>query len=203
MQRSGTGLCLVNSDILAAKYDHADEAVLVRGCLRGHRAAQKALYERFAPRMLGVCSRYAQNRDDAADILQEGFVKVFTRLGQFRADGPLEGWIRRIMVTTAINFLKRNKYLLLNTELQDGQPIPAMERADAALDGKELLQLLATLPPGYRSIVNLYAIEGYSHREVGELLGIGESTSRSQYARARELLVKMMKRQMSYRQADK
>lgn len=153
--------------------------------------------------MLGVCSRYAQNRDDAEDILQEGFVKVFTRLGQFRADGPLEGWIRRIMVTTAINFLKRNKYLLLNTELQDGQPIPAMERADAALDGKELLQLLATLPPGYRSIVNLYAIEGYSHREVGELLGIGESTSRSQYARARELLVKMMKRQMSYRQADK
>jgi len=182
---------------LRGKYDKADEETLIKACLRQRAAAQKALYERFSALMMGVCYRYARNRADAEDILQDGFVKVFTHLDQFRGQGSLEGWIRRIMVTTAINFLNKNKMLSQTmqlddalSEISDGQAGQAPRRQD------EWMEMLAGLPAGYRAIVNLYAIEGYSHKEIGTMLGIAESTSRSQYARAKAHLIQKKTKQV-------
>lgn len=165
-----------------------EDAALVRECLAENAAAQKALYERFSSRMLGVCYRYVRNPADAEDILQEGFIKVFTHLEQYRSDGSLEGWIRRIMVTTAINFLRHNKLLQQSLEPEQIVQLPAQQQSDHLLHAKGLMEIIRSLPTGYRTIVNLYAIEGYSHKEIGSMLGINESTSRSQYARARTLL---------------
>jgi len=163
---------------------------LVKNCLKGRPDAQRQLYDHFADTMLGVCYRYTKSTKNAEDILQEGFVKVFFSLKQYRHDGELGAWIRRIMVTTALNFLKRNRnyrdqmYFLpehLHPVVNDGPVV--------MLQAKELADLIRQLPPGYQTIFNLHAIEGYSHVEIGELLGITDGTSRSQYARARALLI--------------
>lgn len=180
--------------------EQLDDFTLIRLCLRGQRTAQKALYERFSQGMLGLCYRYARNRADAEDMLQEGFIKVFTSLNQFRSEGSLEGWIRKIMVNTAINYLNKNKNLLKNIELEQAVELSDNSRPDDGLQSKELLQLLHRLPVGYRTILNLYAIEGYSHKEIGEMMGISEGTSRSQYFRAKEMLVRMRVEQVSEEQ---
>lgn len=189
---------------MIGNYDHEDDKALIRDCLGNQAAAQKALYERFCSTMMGVCYRYARNRADAEDMLQEGFIRVFTHLGQYRSEGSLEGWIRRIMVTTAINFLNRNKHLHQQIDIEQAGTIASGGQADDSLHGRELLELVHRLPTGYRTVLNLYAVEGYSHKEIGQMLGIAESTSRSQYARARELLSVWRKKQLSpRRQGDK
>lgn len=185
------------------KYDQADETVLVKGCIKQHPAAQRVLYERFSSLMMGVCYRYARNRTDAEDMLQEGFIKVFNNIGQYRHEGSLEGWIRRIMVTSAINFLNRNKYLRLNIDMDQAGEVMVEPPNTEKLHDTELMQLLHQLPVGYKTIMNLYAIEGYSHREIGTMLNIAESTSRSQYMRARKLLMGLMDKQTGYRVVDK
>ncbi|GAA4301488.1 sigma-70 family RNA polymerase sigma factor [Compostibacter hankyongensis] len=177
---------------MSKQYERLDEATLVRECLQQNAGAQKALYERFSGRMLGVCYRYARNQADAEDMLQEGFIKVFTHLEQYRSDGALEGWIRRIMVTTAINYLKRNKSFQQSLELDEALQVSSAEQSDLPLHTKDIIAIIRSLPLGYRSIVNLYAVEGYSHKEIGDILGIAESTSRSQYARARGLLMRLI-----------
>lgn len=177
---------------MASHYDKTDEATLIRDCLQNNESAQKAFYERFSARMLGVCYRYVGTREDAEDVLQEGFIKVFTRLGQFRFSGSLEGWIRKIMVNTAINHLKKNHYFQKELEMENAVELSAASGADQGVQLKEVTEIIGSLPPGYRSILNLYAVEGYSHKEIGELLGIAESTSRSQYARAKALLSKLI-----------
>lgn len=153
--------------------------------------------------MMGVCYRYARNRTDAEDMLQEGFIRVFNNIAQYRAEGSLEGWIRRIMVTSAINFLNKHKYLSSEMDLEQVGELPDDGKLDSSEFDSELLQMLHRLPAGYKAVVNLYAIEGYSHREIGCLLNITESTSRSQYARARKLLVNWVEKQTSYRIGDK
>lgn len=153
--------------------------------------------------MMGVCYRYARNRADAEDMLQEGFIRVFSRIEQYRHEGSLEGWIRRIMVTTAINFLNKNKRLVVDMDVEEAGDIASEDMPDEATEGSEVLQMLHRLPSGYQTIMNLYAIEGYSHREIGMMLDIAESTSRSQYMRARKLLIHLMEKQTSYRVADK
>lgn len=167
-----------------------DDHRLVKDCLRNDAAAQRRLYDRFASPMLGVCYRYTKSVADAEDVLQEGFVKAFKNLHQYKGDGELGAWIRRIMVTTAINYLKKNSRY--NSEMVFGDErlhaVPAHQPA-VALEAKELADLIRQLPPGYQTIFNLYAVEGYNHVEIGKLLGIQEGTSRSQYARARALLV--------------
>ena len=168
-----------------------DDDWLVKECIRGNPEAQKALFDRFAARMMGVCFRYVHNRADAEDIVQDGFIKVFHSLQQFQSRGSLEGWIRRIMVNTALNFLNKNKRLMQSLRTEDDFQPEAPERADGAVHQQDLLQMLQQLPEGYRTIINLYAIEGYSHKEIGAMLGIAEVTSRSQYSRGKELLLKI------------
>lgn len=163
---------------------------LVKECLRGKSSAQEKLYGIFAEQMLGICYRYTKSLDDAEDVLQEGFVKVFKYLHQYRFDGELGGWIRRIMVNTAINFLKQNRKYQRDLSFDDVSMHPVTEEdPQMNLQAKELANLVRQLPTGYQTVFNLHAVEGYSHVEIGQLLGISEGTSRSQYMRARNLLI--------------
>ncbi len=171
-----------------------DEARLVKACRRGNESAQKALYDRFSAKMMGVCYRYVHNRADAEDILQEGFIRVFTAIHQFQAKGSLEGWIRRTIVNTAINFLNKNKKLQQKLSMNEELHSVKVESADADLYRQDIFKMMEQLPEGYRTIINLYAIEGYSHKEIGQMLGIAEVTSRSQYSRGREMLLKIQAR---------
>ncbi|MBS1576819.1 MAG: sigma-70 family RNA polymerase sigma factor [Bacteroidetes bacterium] len=171
---------------------------LVRECLAQKPAAQKQLYEHFSETMLGVCYRYTKSFKDAEDVLQEGFVKVFRNLSQFKNEGELGAWIRRIMVNTALNFLKRNRKYQDEMFFTEEYMHPvADDDPEIQLSSKELADLIRQLPSGYQTIFNLYAVEGYSHIEIGEMLGISDGTSRSQYARARALLATWIKKNFS------
>ena len=165
------------------------EEQMLAGCLQNDAASQDALYSRFSPRMLGVCYRFAKNREDAEDMLQEGFIKVFSQIHQYRNEGALEGWIRRIMVHTCINALKKNKKFSDSVDIAYAGHIGIREEAiPSIMQAKEVVECIRTLPLGYRTVLNLYAIEGYSHKEIGNMLDIEESTSRSQYTRAKTML---------------
>lgn len=172
-----------------------DERQLVKDCLKGKPEAQKQLYEQFAQTMLGVCYRYTKSMRDAEDVLQEGFVKVFIHLKQYKEEGELGGWIRRIMVNTALNYLKRNRKYRSEMVFIEQPLHPVVEENPVIqLQAKELAELIRQLPPGYQAIFNLHAVEGYSHVEIGEMLGISDGTSRSQYARARALLINWLEK---------
>ena len=168
-----------------------DEALLA-ACRRGESAAQHRLYQKLSYLLMGVCLRYCPNRAEAEDALQNTFVKIFTRLDQFRGQGPFEAWARRIAVTTSLHALEQHHMRHPGPSMDlDGEATEQPSTAPSALDNlatADLLALLARLPPGYRAVLNLYAVEGYSHQEIGELLGIAEGTSKSQLARARRLL---------------
>ena len=169
------------------------ETLLAR-CRRGEEAAQFQLYNQLSYRLMGVCLRYCASRDEAEDALQNTFVKIFTRLDQYRGDGPFEAWARRIAVHTALHSVEQHR--LRHPAGPSGDVLddyaanlPSDEPSVLEqLAASDLLQQLQTLPPGYRAVLNLYAIEGYSHKEIGELLNISEGTSKSQLARARRLL---------------
>jgi RNA polymerase sigma-70 factor (ECF subfamily) len=168
---------------------------LVKECLRGLPAAQRELYDHFAETMLGVCYRYTKSMADAEDVLQDGFVKVFRNLHQYRQEGELGAWIRRIMVTTALNYLKKNRYYSHELTFEEEHLHPVSdEDPQIILSAKELADLIRQLPPGYQTIFNLHAVEGFTHVEIGKMLGIHEGTSRSQYARARALLISWMEK---------
>jgi RNA polymerase sigma factor (sigma-70 family) len=168
-----------------------DYLQLVKDCLKQKPAAQKELYETFCRPMLSVCYRYTKSIADAEDVLQEGFVKTFLNLHQYRFQGDLGGWIRRIMVTTAINYLKKNARYQTELLFTDDHlhVVNHDQHPEVRLEARELADLIRQLPPGYQAIFNLYAVEGYNHAEIGKMLGIKEATSRSQYARARALLI--------------
>jgi RNA polymerase sigma factor (sigma-70 family) len=169
------------------------EEQMLAGCLQNDAASQDALYSRFSPRMLGVCYRFAKNREDAEDMLQEGFIKVFSQMHQYRSEGALEGWIRRIIVHTCINALKKNKKFSDSVDITYAGNIGIREEAiPSIMQAKEVVECIRTLPLGYRTVLNLYAIEGYSHREIGNMLDIEESTSRSQYTRAKSMLEEIL-----------
>ena len=168
---------------------------LVKNVLRSKPEAQRQLYEHFAQQMLGVCFRYTKSIADAEDILQEGFVKVFNYLHQYNSEGELGAWIRKIMVNTALNYLKKNKRYQ-NDLVFDDQVLHPISTDDPQmnLQIKELAELIRQLPTGFQTIFNLHAVEGYSHVEIAEMLGISDGTSRSQYARARALLIEWIKK---------
>lgn len=165
-----------------------EEALLVEGCLAGESRAQEKLYQKYARRMFAVCCRYAKDDDTAADILQDGFIRIFHALPSFRKEGSLEGWIRRIMVNTALEYHRKNAGVHLVYDSEEKDHVPSDADTSGNLDAEELLKLVQALPSGYRTVFNLYAIEGYSHKEIADLLGISEGTSKSQLARARSML---------------
>jgi len=165
------------------------EEAILQGCLNNDATAQKELYNRFSSKMLAVCYRYAHNREDAEDMLQEGFIKVFTQIRSFENRGAFEGWIRRIMVHTCINILKKNKKFNESVDLIHASGVQVKgENVPSIVQAKQVVECIRLLPFGYRTVLNLYAIEGYSHREIAQMLEIEESTSRSQYTRAKAML---------------
>ena len=166
---------------------------LIAGCRLGNRKAQELLYKLFAAKMLGVCIRYATDRMEAEDMLQNGFIKVFGKIRDFKGEGSFEGWVRRIMVHTSIENYRKNYKMLQFVEMdlaEEGQFVNPI--ASANLEAKDLLAMIQTLTPGYRLVFNLYALEGYSHREIGEMLNISEGASKSQLSRARTILKEMV-----------
>jgi RNA polymerase sigma-70 factor (ECF subfamily) len=165
------------------------EELLLIGCLKNNPVSQEALYNQFSPRMFGVCYRFAKNKEDAEDMLQEGFIKVFSQMHQYRNEGSLEGWIRRIIVHTCINVLKKNKKFSDSVDITQATGLIIREdMITGVMQAKEIVECIRLLPIGYRTVLNLYAIEGYSHKEIGFMLDIEESTSRSQYTRAKSML---------------
>ncbi len=161
---------------------------LIKNCLSGKREAQKGFYDRFAASMFGVCLRYAHDYQQAEDLLQEGFIKVFNNLDKYRGDGSFEGWIRRIFVNTAIEHFRKSQHMLPVHDLQIVNNLNVQNEALTNLAVETLMGFIRALSPGYKTVFNLYAIEGYSHREISEILGISEGTSKSQLARARYIL---------------
>ena len=162
---------------------------MVAGCLKGEPIAQKALYQAYARKMMSLCMRYAPDREQAQDILQDGFVKVFQKIGNFRGDGPLGGWIARTMVNTALDQIRRNKPFEHNLDLTEAEHLHAVdEQAVSTMSADELMGLVQALPTGYRTVFNLFAIEGYPHKDIAEMLGISENTSKSQFMKARAYL---------------
>ncbi|MCE2758277.1 MAG: RNA polymerase sigma factor [Bacteroidota bacterium] len=165
------------------------EEILIIGCQEKNPQAQQELYQRFSPKMLSVCYRYAKSREDAEDMLQEGFIKVFTQINQFEQRGSLEGWILKTIVHTCINHLKKYKKFTEHVDLIHAEALMSnQEYLPGMLQAKQIIECIRQLPIGYRTVLNLFALEGYSHREIGRLLDIEESTSRSQYTRAKTML---------------
>jgi len=165
------------------------EEAILQGCLQNNATSQRELYTRYSPKMLAVCYRFAHNREDAEDMLQEGFIKVFSQIHTFRNQGAFEGWIRRIVVHTCINHLKKNKRFNESVDIIHANSIQVREESvPSIVQAKQIVECIRLLPMGYRTVLNLYAIEGYSHKEIGDVLDIEESTSRSQYTRAKAML---------------
>ncbi len=165
------------------------EEALLKGCLSNDANAQRELYNKYSSKMLAVCYRYAHNREDAEDMLQEGFIKVFLQIHTFENRGAFEGWIRRIVVHTCINILKKNKKFNESVDIIHATGIQVREESvPAIVQAKQVVECIRLLPIGYRTVLNLYAVEGYSHREIATMLEIEESTSRSQYTRAKAML---------------
>jgi RNA polymerase sigma factor (sigma-70 family) len=170
------------------------ESDLISGCIEGNRRMQEELYRRFSPRMYAVCLRYAGMAEEAQDILQEGFIKIFKKLATYRGDGSFEGWIRRIFVNTAIEHFRRKKYLQPVTEKEEntleGNYLSVLDD----LAERDIMALVQQLSPGYRTVFNMYVVEGYTHKEIGDALGISEGTSKSQLSRAKVILQEMVKK---------
>jgi RNA polymerase sigma factor (sigma-70 family) len=164
------------------------EKELISGCAKGERAAQRELYDRHCRRLMAVCLRYSKNAPEAEDILQEGFVKIFNNLKTFRFESKLDTWMTRIVINTALNHQRQKLYLLPMVDVDEAglQEDEKISLADFHLS--ELIAMVQALPDGCRVVFNLFAIEGYGHKEIGKLLGISEGTSKSQYNRAKSLL---------------
>ncbi len=168
------------------------EADLIKGCIDGNRQVQELLYQRFSAKMYAICMRYAGNTDDAQDLLQDGFIKVYKNLGKFRGDGSFEGWIRKIFVNTSIEHFRKKVKLYSVTETQE---VTIEDNEWNILDNlaeKDIISMIHELSPGYRTVFNMHVIEGYSHKEIADILGINEGTSKSQLARAKAVLKKMV-----------
>ena len=169
------------------------EKDLIAACKRQERRAQKMLYNRYSPVMLGVCRRYIRNREDAEDVLVEAFFKVLTKIDQYSGSGSFEGWIRRIVVNEALMFLRKVHNFNLTLEISNID-IPTKVTIEDQLAAQDILLLLDELPTGYRTVFNLYVLEGYKHREVAEILNISINTSKSQLILAKKRLQKLIKR---------
>jgi len=182
-----------------------DERELIAGCKEGKSWAQKAIYDLYAPAMMSVCVRYVTDRETARDLLQEGFIKLFTKIDTFSGAGAFAGWVRRIFVTTSLEHLRQNNALKQSYNIDEvgynleNDEVSAIDQISA----DDLMQCISQLADGYRTIFNLYAIEGYSHAEIAEMLRISEGTSRSQFMRARKILQKTISELVGYEYVEK
>jgi RNA polymerase sigma factor (sigma-70 family) len=168
------------------------EAEIIDGCRTKQRELQKALYLRYYGTMYAVCLRYAKNRYEAEDILQEGFIKVFNNIKQFAGSGSFQGWIRRIMINSALELIQKRKLDITDFYIENAED--SNDSVRSRIDTNDLLEIIEELPKGYRTVFNLYAIQGYQHKEIAEMLNVSEGTSKSQFARARNLLQAKLKR---------
>jgi RNA polymerase sigma-70 factor (ECF subfamily) len=173
------------------------EQELIDGCRKGDRASQRALYDHFCRKMLAVCLRYSKTTAEAEDILQEGFVKVFQSIKDFRQESKLETWITRIMVNTALNVQRKKLYLYPMVDVEE-LDLPEQEMSISGIHFTQLLEMIQSLPQGCQIVFNLFAIEGYSHKEIATQLGISEGTSKSQFARAKSLLQQRLLKESRY-----
>lgn len=170
------------------------EEQLIEGCKQGKRLAQKELYETYSRKMMGVCLRYVGDRETARDLLQDGFVKVFTCIDSYSGIGSFEGWMRKIFVNCALEYLRKSDVLRESTDLDNTAELVQTDgSAVSNMSAAELMKLVEELPAGFRTVFNLFAIEGYSHKEISEMMNITESTSRSQFTRAKQLLQRRIK----------
>ena len=171
---------------------------LIRKCVSKDSAAQKLLFERFSRKMMGICLRYADRSEEAEDMLQNGFIRIFDKIDTFRNTGSLEGWIRKIIVNESLTYLRKNKIMKLNTNIEDVKyMVPGNSHIGESMNEQDLLKMIQQLPTGFRTVFNMYAIEGYSHKEIAEQLGISEGTSKSQYSRAKVHLQNMLRAESS------
>ncbi len=174
-----------------------EEQSLINGCIKGESWAQKQLYEKYAPAMMSVCLRYVREKESARDLTHDGFVTLFTKIHTYSNTGSFPAWVRKIFVNTALDFLRQNDVLRFSTDVEEVHHLQDVNvTVFEELSTNELLECITSLSDGYRTIFNMYAIEGYSHAEIAKTLHIQESTSRSQYLRARQLLQKMVERKM-------
>jgi len=172
----------------------ATEQELLEGCLKEDRRFQKELYDRYSSKLLAVCCRYCRNREEAQDVLHEGFIKAIKNLHRFEGKGSFEGWLRRIMVNASLENFRKTKYLVAVEDIQEAESQQTDSVAVEQMSAKELLSMVQALPAGFRIVFNLYAIEGFSHKEISEQLGISVGTSKSQLSRARASLQNMIKK---------
>lgn len=165
-----------------------NESEIIEGCLKGERQAQQLLYETYSKKFFAICLRYIKDRDLAEDVMIESFMKIFEKLNQFQSKGSFEGWMKKIIITQSLLTLRNNKNLNMEVNVENISDLPNQQYELNHLEADELMKLVKDLPTGYRTVFNLYAIEGYSHAEIGDLLGITEGTSKSQLNRGRNLL---------------
>lgn len=170
------------------------ETDLIKGCIDGNRQMQELLYKKFSPKMYGVCLRYSGSVDDANDLLQEGFIKVFKNLQKFRGEGSFEGWMRRIFVNTSIEHFRKKVKLYNVSEVQENTIEDISLNILDTLAEKDLIAIVNELSPGYKTVFNMHVIEGFSHKEIADMLGITEGTSKSQLARAKGVLKKSIEK---------
>lgn len=164
------------------------EEALIEGCRRKNPTAQRELYQLWAPKMLGLCLRYVKDRGEAESVMTGGFMKIFGKINQYNGEGHFEGWMRRIMVNESLIYLRQHKNTFMMVDTEDAHAEISTEDAQQQLQAEDLLNMVRQLPDGYRTVFNLYAIEGFSHKEISGQLGISENTSKSQLSRARNLL---------------
>jgi len=170
-----------------------NEKELVQEVLKGQQTAQKQLFDKYAPQMMTICNRYSKSPDQASDMLQEGFITVFQKLEQFDGSGSLAGWIRRVIVTSALNVLRKEKKFNYSEEVESAIGVESnFTDAISEMSYQELTALIQKMPKGYRTVFNLFAIEGYSHKEIASLLEVSESTSKTQYRKAKIYLQKLI-----------
>lgn len=182
--------------------DQYNEQKLVKGCKKRQRIAQKHTYERYAPAMLSLCRRYLPQSFEAEDALTNGFLRVFQKIEQFREEGSFEGWIKRIMVNECLNRLRKQRFLYAETSIESADNQEKDAEVEQVFAAEELMTYINALPSGYRTVFNLYALEGYNHQEIGDMLGISESTSKSQLSRARKLLQTQLKTSKSQKHSN-
>jgi RNA polymerase sigma factor (sigma-70 family) len=166
----------------------AAETELVEGCKKHDRHAQELLYRKYAGKMYAVCCRYVKSKMEAEDVLVMAFAKVFERIGQYNGEGSFEGWVRKVMVNESLTYLRKHKNMYLETDIAAADREPDYARIEDTLEADDLMSMIAELPTGYRIVFNLYAIDGYTHKEIADRLGIQENTSKSQLSRARAQL---------------